>query len=89
VEVIIPPDVHTHCPRQRIYFGDDGRIVRHDYVAGVIGAWARGAHYWEDYRRCSGLLIACRRRVLARIRTVPIPLTMLCVQLDAPRIRQA
>jgi hypothetical protein len=86
VEVHFPPDVHTHCQRQRIYFGEDGRIVRHDYVADVIGSWARGAHYWEDYTRCEGLLIACRRRVVWRIGAVALPATVLCVQLGEPAV---
>lgn len=86
VDVVFPSDVDTHCPRQRIYFGDDGRIVRHDYVADVIGSWARGAHFWEDYQRCGGLLIARRRRVVATIGSLPTPLTALCIQLGEPSV---
>jgi hypothetical protein len=88
VEVIVPLDVHTHCRRQRIYFGEDGRIVRHDYVADVIGSWARGAHYWEDYANCDGLLIARRRRVVARVGAVALPVTVLCIQLGEPAVHR-
>jgi hypothetical protein len=88
IDVLLPPDVHTHSARQRFIFGDDGRIVRHDYVADVIGWWARGAHYWEDYTRCRGLLIACRRRVVARIAHMPTPATVLCIQLGEPTIEE-
>jgi hypothetical protein len=45
IDVVFPQHVHTHCRRQQFYFGADGRIVRHDYVADVIGAWARGSHF--------------------------------------------
>jgi len=86
VEVVFPPGVVTHSRRQRFYFGPDGRIVRHDYVADVIGPMARGAHFWEDYDCCGGLLIARRRRVVARLGPYPLPLEVLRVQLGQPRI---
>jgi hypothetical protein len=81
IDVLIPPDVITHCRRQQFYFGRDGRIARHDYVADVVGAWARGAHFWEDYQDAGGLAIARRRRVVARIGRRPIPIGVLCIQL--------
>ena len=84
VDVVIPPDVITHCRRQQFYFGTDGRIVRHDYVAEVVGAWARGAHYWEDYDESNGLAIARRRRVVVRIGNRPLPVTVLCVEFGEP-----
>ncbi len=86
IDVIFPDGVHTHCGRQQFFFGSDGRIVRHDYVADVIGAWTRGAHFWEDYAQCGGLWLARRRRVLARLGRYPIPLSVLCVQFGKPRI---
>jgi hypothetical protein len=88
VDVAFSENVHTHSRRQRFYFGEDGRIVRHDYVADVIGPMARGAHFWEDYDRSGGLLIARRRRVVARLGTCPLPLEVLNVQLGQPRITQ-
>jgi hypothetical protein len=81
VDVIIPADVITHCRRQQFYFGGDGRVTRHDYVADVVGAWARGSHFWEDYQDCGGFAIARRRRVTARIGRHPIPVGVLCIQL--------
>jgi hypothetical protein len=81
VDVVFSPDVETHSPRQRFVFGDaDGRIVRHDYVADVIGPVARGAHFWLDYERVSGLLVARRRRVLARFGSSVTPLAVLDVR---------
>ncbi|HVR62045.1 MAG TPA: hypothetical protein VMU50_09110, partial [Polyangia bacterium] len=67
VEVVFAPDVPTHSRRQRFYFGGDGRIVRHDYVADIVGAWARGCHFWEAYDTVGGLAVAMRRRVVARL----------------------
>jgi hypothetical protein len=84
IDVIFSQHVHTHCRRQQVYFGGDGRIVRHDYVAEVIGTWARGAHFWEDYQRCRGVLIARRRRVVFRFGRQPTPLPVLCIQLGEP-----
>jgi hypothetical protein len=81
VDVLFPRDVITHCRRQQFYFGRDGRIVRHDYVADVLGAWWRGAHFWEDYHDAGGLAIARRRRVVARIGRQAIPMTALNIQL--------
>jgi hypothetical protein len=82
VEVDFPPDVPTHCERQRFFFAeDDGRIVRHDYTADVIGRWARGAHFWEAYARTGGLLIARRRRVRVCVLGHPTPLPVLDVEL--------
>ena len=86
IDVLFPPDVPTHCQRQQFYFGADGRIVRHDYVAEVIGAWARGAHFWEHYERSNGLLIASRRRVVARVGRRPTQLSVLCVQFGEPLV---
>jgi len=84
IDVIFPPDVHTHCRRQQFYFGADGRIVRHDYVAEVIGSWACGAHFWEDVERVDGLLITRRRRVTARLGSRALRIPVLCVQFGTP-----
>jgi hypothetical protein len=84
VDVTFPDGVHMHCRRQQFYFGADGRIVRHDYVADVIGPMARASHFWEDYDQPGGLLIARRRRVVARLGSYATPLKILCVQLGEP-----
>ena len=81
VDVTFPESVPTHCRRQQFYFGADGRIVRHDYVADVIGPMARGAHYWEDYGESGRLAIARRRRVVVRVGSYATPLEVMCVQL--------
>jgi hypothetical protein len=40
----------------------DGLLRRHDYVVDVLGG-AMGAHYIDDYRDHSGILMPHRRRV--------------------------
>jgi hypothetical protein len=86
VEVDFAAEVQTHCRRQRFFFGDDGRITRHDYVAEVIGTWARGCHFWDAYQSVGGLQVACRRRVVARLLGRPTPLTVLRVDLGEPSV---
>lgn len=87
IDVVFPADVHTHCRRQQFYFAEDGRIIRHDYVAEVIGSWARGSHFWEDYQSVGGLLVARRRRVVARLGRHALPLPVLHVQFGEPMAR--
>jgi hypothetical protein len=86
IEVEFAAEVHTHCRRQRFFFGRDGRIVRHDYVAEVIGRWARGCHFWEAYESVGGLQIARRRRVVARVLGRPTPLIVLRVDFGEPSV---
>jgi hypothetical protein len=84
--VAFPPEVHTHCPVQTFYFDASGLIVRHDYVAEIVGAWARGAHLWRDFVTVEGLPIATRRRVLARIGSVPMPVVALDAHFGPPSV---
>jgi hypothetical protein len=86
VEVEFAGTVHTHCRRQRFFFGEEGRIARHDYVAEVIGKWARDCHFWDDYQSVGGIQIARRRRVVARLFGGPTRVTVLQVDFDAPSI---
>ena len=58
-----PPDVPTHSRDQVFHFAPDGRLLRLDYTAEVVGGWARAAHLCECYRNFGGLLAPTRRRV--------------------------
>lgn len=58
-----PPEIPTHSRRQVFHFTPEGRLLRLDYTAEVVGSWARAAHLCADYRDCGGLLVPCRRRV--------------------------
>lgn len=73
VIVRLPSALHTHCGQQVFYFDTTGVLRRHDYVADIIGAWARGAHFWEDYEEVDGLLVAKRRHVVATLFGQPLP----------------
>ncbi len=84
--VSFPPSVHTHSAAQTFYFDESGLIVRHDYVAEVIGGWARGAHFWRDYVTVEGMAIATHRRVLGRVGRVTVPLVALDARLADPRL---
>jgi hypothetical protein len=79
--VRFPPSVHTHCAVQSFHFDESGLILRHDYVAEIVGSWARGAHFWHEYRDVDGFPVATHRRVLARLGRRPLPLVALDAQL--------
>ena len=81
LDVELPADVPTHSRRQAFYFDSSGLLVRHDYVSEPIGGWTRGAHYWEDYQLASGVPIARRRRVVARIGSTALPFVVLSATL--------
>jgi len=79
--VAFPAHVHTHSTVQSFHFDEGGLIVRHDYVADIVGSWARGAHLWRDFVTVEGFAIATHRRVLARIGGTPLPLVALDARL--------
>jgi hypothetical protein len=66
LQVEFPDGVPTHSRRQTFYFDGQYRLRRHDYVAEVIGSWAKAAHYCMEHRWFSGLLVPTRRRVVPR-----------------------
>jgi hypothetical protein len=73
----------THSPHQTFYFDPRGLLVRHDYVADVVGRWARAAHLCADHLKADGLVFPTRRRVLPigpRNRPAPFP-TMVWIEL--------
>jgi hypothetical protein len=77
LDVELPSDLPTHCARQQFYFDERGRLVRHDYVAEIIGFWARGAHFWNRQTVVSGFPIALERHVTARLGRAALPVTAL------------
>jgi len=81
VEVELPPELHTHSRRQTFYFEEDGLLRRHDYVADIAGAWARGAHLWRDFVTVAGLEMACVRHVVARLGRRATPFVALHAEL--------
>ena len=89
VVVMLPPSLHTHSGRQVFYFDSTGVLRRHDYVAEIIGVWARGAHFWEDYEEAEGLLVAKRRHVVARLFRQSLPLVALHAEFSSVEVRLA
>jgi hypothetical protein len=91
VEVDLPEELHTHSRRQAFFFDDEGLLRRHDYVAEIVGWWARGAHRWDDYIDVAGLPVARRRHVAARLGRLELPVVALAAEfkevaaLAAPR----
>jgi hypothetical protein len=81
IEVELPPELHTHSRRQTFYFEEDGLLRRHDYVADIVGFWARGAHFWRDFVTVAGLQIPRVRHVVARLGRRATPFVALHAEL--------
>jgi hypothetical protein len=63
LQASFPENLDTHSPRQTFYFDDRGLLVRHDYVADVVGRWARAAHLCAAHVEAGGLVFPTRRWV--------------------------
>jgi hypothetical protein len=77
LELEFPPERETHSARQTFYFGREGLVRRHDYVAEVVGSWAKGSHFWLDYDLVDGLKFATRRQVRLRLTSRALPVVVL------------
>jgi hypothetical protein len=66
LKVTFPPGIATHSTVQTFYIGTDGLLRRHDYETEVLGG-TPAAHYLNDYREISGILIPTNRKVLRRM----------------------
>jgi hypothetical protein len=87
VEVALPASLPTHSSRQTFYFDEEGLLRRHDYVADIIGWWARGAHRWEDFVEVGGQPVALRRHVVLRLGHFEIPAVVaLHAELRGPKV---
>jgi hypothetical protein len=86
ITVEFPAQLHTHCPVQTIHFDESGLIVRHDYVAEVIGRWARGAHHWNDYVTVEGFPIATHRHVVPLLGPFRMGLNALDARFSTPAV---
>jgi hypothetical protein len=78
VRVEFPVGAQVHSRRQSYLFDGSGLLRRNDYVADVVGAWAVGAHLWDDYSTVEGLPLPARRTVLPRLggRALPFPVVL-------------
>jgi hypothetical protein len=89
VEVELPADLHTHCRRQAFFFDDEGLLRRHDYVADIVGWFARGAHRWEDHVDVGGIPMPRRRHVVARVGRVEVPVAALHAEFSSLEVMPA
>jgi hypothetical protein len=88
VRVEFPVDAQVHSRVQTYLFDATGLLRRNDYVADVVGAWAVGAHFWEDYTTVEGLPLPARRTVVRRIGNTPLPFaTALAATFDRMAVR--
>jgi hypothetical protein len=69
VRVEHPAGAEVHSRRQNYLFDRDGLLRRNDYVADVVGAFARGAHGWDDFVTVEGIPVPTRRTVVPRVGT--------------------
>jgi hypothetical protein len=89
LEARFPPSIHTHSERQTFYYDRDLRLRRHDYVAEVVGGWARAAHLCTDHVEVDGLVFPTERRVRPiglGNRPLPLP-TLVSLQLSEIEVR--
>jgi hypothetical protein len=73
VRVMLPADAQVHCRTQSYLFDPSGLLRRNDYVADVVGAWAVGAHVWDDFITVEGLPLPARRTVFPRLGSMALP----------------
>ncbi len=64
--VSFPAGLDTHSSEQVFYFDQRGLLRRIDYVAEVVGSWARAAHLCADHVEAGGLVFPSRRWVRPR-----------------------
>ncbi|MBV8103832.1 MAG: hypothetical protein JO223_04260 [Hyphomicrobiales bacterium] len=64
---VFDPSFPTHSARQSFHLDASRRLVRHDYRADVIGAYATAAHFCEESVEVDGLRIYTRRKVYPRL----------------------
>jgi hypothetical protein len=88
LEVGFPEGLDTHSPTQTFYLDGRGLLRRHDYVADVVGRWAKAAHLCADHVEADGLVFPTRRWVRPigpRNRPLPFP-TMVWIRITDLRV---
>jgi hypothetical protein len=88
IEVEFLSKVPTHSSRQRYFFDEEGLIRRNDYVANIVGPFARGAHFWNRFENHNGLPVATQRVVEARCGRWATGIPVLKAQLKNIRIKE-
>jgi len=65
LKATFPADVASHAREQVSYFGPDGLLRMHEYVAEVLGGGGSALNYATDYRTADGIVVPVTRRVYA------------------------
>jgi hypothetical protein len=63
LKVTFPEYLARHAKEQTYYFGDDGLLRRHDYVAEAVTKDSVATHYITDNKQFSGITIGARQRI--------------------------
>lgn len=80
-QVEFPTDFPTHSQRQTFHFDNSGLLIRHDYTADVIGAFATGSHFTSEYLKKEGIQVAGKREVMLRIGPLATKIPVLIARL--------
>lgn len=89
LEAAFAPGFPTHSARQSFHVDASGGLLRHDYVADVIGPWAAAANLSQASVQVDGLRFYTRRRVFPRLgvtTVLPWP-TLVWIEIDGLRWR--
>jgi hypothetical protein len=82
--------VPTHSPTQVFHLDESLRLVRHDYTADVIGAWATAANLCLGSEQVAGFRFYTRRKVYPRMgpkqTVMPFP-TLVWIEIDDLAVR--
>jgi hypothetical protein len=65
LKATFPADVASHAREQVSYFGPDGPLRMHEYVAEVLGGGGSALNYAADHRTVDGIVVPVTRRVYA------------------------
>jgi len=68
-----PEDFPTHSRRQRFQISADGRLLRHDYTADVIGRWATAANFCLESAVSGPFRFYTRRKVVPKLGRYVLP----------------
>jgi hypothetical protein len=63
LKVTFPEYLARHAREQIYYFGEDGLLKRHDYVAEPVTKDGVATHYITDNKEFSGITIGTRQRI--------------------------
>jgi hypothetical protein len=81
----------THSAKQSFWLDPSRRLVRHDYAADVIGAWATAANFCLDSVVVDGLRFYTRRKVYPRLgprQTIVRFPTLVWIEIDDMQVKR-